>query len=534
MKYKNSFFKIRIKEDGTYLDVFPPKEDGKRLDIREVVSFLEQKGFAGFSIDALRKTLDLLQEKPLQIKISDTCAKAFDESATIITGKDNMIAYIRFYPPSTGGKLMTGREIRAELEREKILYGILEPVMEKLKTTRTYCTNIPIAKGMAPMPAKDTVIEYFFNTKPLAKPKVLEDGSVDFHALNLFSAVNEGDKLAKLTPHDPGKPGMNIYGKTIPQNRPKIRKLKYGRNITLSEDGTLLTSNVNGNVTLAEGTVFVSDTYKVAADVDASTGDIEYEGNVMVPGTVRTGFTIRAKGDIEINGVVEGATLIAGGNIVIKRGVQGMGKGKLCAGGDICAQFFESANVFADGDVLAGSILHSHIQSGGKVVIHGRKGFIVGGELICETYVEANSIGNRMETQTIVKVGVKPELYEQTKALVPQVMDLKTAIEETTSYLKVYKEKLKRGIKLTPENVKQIKTYTERAEEMKAEYQQKNDTLQELRIQLTMGKKGSVKVLGNAYRGVMIYISNQSYAVKDVDKHSWYKIADGVVKPTPF
>ena len=45
MKYKNSFFKIRIKEDGTYLDVFPPKEDGKRLDIREVVSFLEQKGF---------------------------------------------------------------------------------------------------------------------------------------------------------------------------------------------------------------------------------------------------------------------------------------------------------------------------------------------------------------------------------------------------------------------------------------------------------------------------------------------------------
>ena len=464
MKYKNSFFKIRIKEDGTYLDVFPPKEDGKRLDIREVVSFLEQKGFAGFSIDALRKTLDLLQEKPLQIKISDTCAKAFDESATIITGKDNMIAYIRFYPPSTGGKLMTGREIRAELEREKILYGILEPVMEKLKTTRTYCTNIPIAKGMAPMPAKDTVIEYFFNTKPLAKPKVLEDGSVDFHALN----------------------------------------------ITLSEDGTLLTSNVNGNVTLAEGTVFVSDTYKVAADVDASTGDIEYEGNVMVPGTVRTGFTIRAKGDIEINGVVEGATLIAGGNIVIKRGVQGMGKGKLCAGGDICAQFFESANVFADGDVLAGSILHSHIQSGGKVVIHGRKGFIVGGELICETYVEANSIGNRMETQTIVKVGVKPELYEQTKALVPQVMDLKTAIEETTSYLNVYKEKLKRGIKLTPENVKQIKTYTERAEEMKAEYQQKNDTLQELRIQLTMGKKGSVKVLGNAYRGVMIYISNQS------------------------
>lgn len=534
MKYKNSFFRVRIKEDGTYLDVFPPIGDGKALDIQEIVDFLDKKGMPEFSVNALNKTLALLKDKPLQIKISDEMFESFDESAKIIVSKDKMIAYIRFYPPSTGGKIMTEREIRAELEREKITYGILKPVIEKLKNGRQYCTNIPIAKGVYPLPAKDTVIEYLFNIKPLARPKVLEDGSVDFHALNLFSTVKKGDVLAKLTPHDSGKPGMNIFGKSIPQNRPKVKKLKYGRNITLSEDGTQITSDVDGNVTLADGTVFVSDTYKVAADVDASTGDIEYEGNVMIPGTVRTGFTVRAKGDIEVNGVVEGATLIAGGNIVIKRGVQGMGKGKLEAGGDICAQFFESANVSSSGDIIAGSILHSNICSGGKIIISGRKGFIVGGEIICESYVEANSIGNRMETQTLIKVGVKPELYEQTKQLVPRVMELKAAIEETTSYLNVYKEKLKRGIKLTPENVKQIKTYTEHVEEMKKEFREKNDTLQELRTEISNGKKGSVKVLGNAYRGVMIFISSLSYAVKDEEKHSLYKIVDGNVKPTPF
>ena len=69
---------------------------------------------------------------------------------------------------------------------------------------------------------------------------------------------------------------------------------------------------------------------------------------------------------------------------------------------------------------------------------------------------------------------------------------------------------------------------------MKKEYVEKNDILQELRQELALGKKGIVKVLGNAYRGVMIYISSLSYAVKDVEKHSLYKIADGVVKPTPF
>lgn len=41
-------------------------------------------------------------------------------------------------------------------------------------------------------------------------------------------------------------------------------------------------------------------------------------------GNVTTGFAIKAEGDIIVNGVVEGATLVSGGNIVLKRGMQGM------------------------------------------------------------------------------------------------------------------------------------------------------------------------------------------------------------------
>lgn len=534
MKYKDSFFRVTIKDDGTYLGVFPPKDGGKSLDVKEVMDYLDRNKCPDYSVTALKKTFDMLSDRPLQIKISDQVIDPIHESAVVSISRDSMIAYIRFYPPSTNGKLMTEREIRAELEAKKIIYGISEQVIEKLKAARPYCVSIPIAKGTPPVKATDTVIEYFFNTKPLAKPKVLEDGSVDFHALNLFSTVKKGDVLAKLTPHDPGKPGMDIMGRRLPQNHPKIKRLKYGRNILLSEDGTTVTSELDGNVTLADGTIFVSDTYNVAADVDASTGDIEYEGNVSVPGTVRTGFTVRAKGDIEVNGVVEGATLIAGGNIVIKRGVQGMGKGKLEAGGDICAQFFESANVSANGDIIAGSILHSHVKSGGKIAISGKKGFIVGGEVICESYVEANSIGNKMETQTLIKVGVKPELYEKMKALVPAVADLKTTIEETTSYLNVYKEKIKRGVKLTPENVKQIKMYTEKAEALKQEYQEKNEELQNIRMEISLGKKGSVKVFGNIYRGAIINISSLCLPIKDTVSHSWFKILDGDIKSTSF
>lgn len=534
MKYKNSFFKIEIKEDGTYLDLYPKQSDGKELDIKEITEFFDTKGFKEYSTVVIKKALESLNDKPLRIKVSDKLMETFNESAKIKVSPDNMVAYIRFYPPSNGGNLMSKREILAELAKDNITYGIVEKVIDVFQMARQYCLNIPIAKGLKPVLAQDTKIEYCFNTRPLAKPKMLEDGSVDFHELNLFTKVNAGDVLAVLTPHTLGEPGKDIFGNVVTQNNPKIKTLKYGNNIAISEDKTQITSKVNGNVTLTDDTVFVSDTYNVAADVDASTGDIEYEGSVFIPGTVKTGFTVRAKGDIQVNGVVEGATLIAGGNIVIRRGVQGMSKGSLTAGGDICAQFFESANVEAKGDIIAGSILHSKISSGGSVKVSGRKGFIVGGEIVCNNYVEVNNIGNKMETQTIIKVGVKPELYDELKSLVSEVTELNEIYDEHVSYLNVYKEKVKNGMKLSPENLKQIKTYNAKLEEIKGEREEKNARLAVIRETLDEGKKASVKVWGNSYRGVTLFIASCVYIVKNMDVHSWYRIVDGEIALTPL
>lgn len=534
MKYKNSFFRLDIRQDGTYLIIYPVQSDGKALEYNEVAEFLDTHGCTDYSPKTLKNLLDGMGTNVSEMKMSEKRIPVFNESAKINITSDNMIAYIRFYPPSTGGKLMTKKEILSELELYKITYGISEKIIDIFLAARQYCLNIPVARGLKVVPAQDTRIEYCFDTKPLSRPKMLEDGSVDFHELNLFANVKKGQVLAKLTPHTLGEAGKNLFGEDVFPSKPKVKALKYGRNISISEDKTFITSNVDGNVTLTDDTVFVSDTYSVAADVDASTGDIDYDGSVIIPGNVRTGFTVKAKGDIQVNGVVEGANLIAGGNIVIKRGVQGLGKGTLNAGGDICAQFFESANVFAGGNVIAGSILHSNINSGGNVVVSGKKGFIVGGEVICKSYVEVNTIGNKMETQTIIKVGVNPELYEEMKVLVTEAGDINEKIEEIESYISVYKTKVKNGGKLTPENVKQIKDYNTKLVPLREEYDKRNSRLQEIKKELELGKKGSIKVSGNTYRGVSMYIASSVYIVKEKGVHGWYKIVDGDIRPTSF
>lgn len=97
-----------------------------------------------------------------------------------------------------------------------------------------------------------------------------------------------------------------------------------------------------GNVTLVNDTVFVSNVYEVPADVGTSTGDIDYDGSVEVRGNVLTGYTVKATGDITVNGAVEGATLISGGKIVHKAWNARHGKRRYEGRGDIISNFIES------------------------------------------------------------------------------------------------------------------------------------------------------------------------------------------------
>ena len=75
---------------------------------------------------------------------------------------------------------------------------------------RLYCTPIVLAKGIPVVEGKSAVIKYNFSTKLESKPKVLEDGTVDFHNLDIINHVNEGDVLAVMEPMVEGTPGKDL------------------------------------------------------------------------------------------------------------------------------------------------------------------------------------------------------------------------------------------------------------------------------------------------------------------------------------
>ena len=214
MKYTNGFFRLDIRENGVYLHIYPEKDGGKKIVIQELAEYLEKCGIHDYNLPELNKAIEKATEE-VDLFVTSNVISEVDEMAKVRVTDDRMLAIIRFYPPSMNGKFMTEKDIMNELARVNVTYGISAKVIKAYTMGQQFCRDIPIAKGVPVVQGKDAKVLYKFETSPTSKPKLLEDGSVDFHELNLFTSVKQGDLLAELIPEEQGTEGIDVLIYTI-------------------------------------------------------------------------------------------------------------------------------------------------------------------------------------------------------------------------------------------------------------------------------------------------------------------------------
>ncbi len=334
--------------------------------------------------------------------------------------------------------------------------------------------------------------------------------------------------LAKLTPAKQGEEGINVYGERVEPRQVSTPSFKYGLGCEISEDGLELKSLVNGNVSLVEDTVFVKDVYELN-DVDTSTGNIDYKGDVKVRGNVGSGFTVKASGTVEVTGVVESAVIEAGEDIIIGRGMNGMGKGELKAGRNIIAKFFENSKVTAGGYVHAEAIINSDVMAKTDVTVNGKKGNITGGSIRALGVIEAKSIGSEMGVETRIEVGTDPELKARIQMLEADTAKLKKAMEQLEPVLLAYTQRIKRGEKLNEDQLNQMKQINAKYKALGAAVQQE-EKVHEASLEKLKNAEGNgacVKVSGEAYAGTVICIQSAMKELKTPAQHTRF-VREGV------
>lgn len=528
----NQYFQMKFSEEKAYLHIFPATDGGLKLKISEVEDYLKLRQYDAYDLKELNTALQNNME-------TDICVGAWDgsvvrESMDIRISLDKMRVVCVFYPPSEGGELMDEKEIVSDLGYHKVRFGIKEDTVRQFLMERRYCTEYLMAEGVTPLHGKDARIEYMFPTSTKVQPLHNEDGTVNYKELNTIIHVQKGDLLARLIPEDPGVSGQNVYGEEIKPRTVKTAKLEYGRNISINEERTEIYSDVTGHVMFMKGKAFVSNVYEVPADVDNSIGNIEYDGSVHVKGNVKSGFSIHAEGDVIVDGVIENAKVCAGGQIIVKRGIQGMHRGTLQAESNIISKYIENATITAGGYVESEIILNSNVSAGGTVAVHGKKGLINGGVTRAANSIEADTLGTEMETPTVLEVGVDPARKERYMELKKTLADADQKLADTKVILDNYAGMIKRGERLPSDKLKYV-------QKMALEYKEKKNGLEPLRaemneihVEMMVAAHSYVSVGQKAFPGVTISIADLEYRVKDVIQHSKFKKQDGNIQAVPL
>jgi len=507
---RNGYFQLEEAEGGTGVRIYGPVDGGEPVQTVEVADYLDARGYT-YDLSVLRTTVD----ETGFLLLSEIIMPKERESYYLYISEDLMQATIRFFAPTKGGDNLTYDELMVDLKYRYITYGIQEDTLKDyfLSADKPYCTDIIVAKGLFPRQGRDAEIKYFFNTDLNTKPTLKEDGSVDFFNLNTVCSCFKNQELARIIPADEGDYGYNIKGERL---RPRdVRKgyLKYGRNIDISDDHLSIFSRVDGHVTLVDDKVFVSNVLQVE-NVDISTGNINFDGSVEVNGNVCANFEVRAKGNIKVRGVVEGALLVAGGDIIIERGINGMGKGVLAAKGNIVSKFMENVTASAGGYVSTDSILHCKIMAGDEVNVSGRKGFITGGHVCALNSINVKTLGSAMGAATVVEVGARPEVKTRFIELQKQAEELTKTLSNIEPTLNNFDAKKNSGMKIDRERLKYILTlrqlHIQKSTELD-EVKKEIDLLQEL---LENRNNAQVAVQGDVFPGTRVVISDVSMVVQ--------------------
>lgn len=531
---QNGYFQIICGNNGTVLKIFPPKDGGAPVAVRETMEYLNRFGIK-YDLLMLNQRIanSFDSETEYAFTLNLDSALEIRENYILTISPDKMCAYARFYPPSEKGERMTIEEFLGDLVHKNIRFGILEEEIAGFFANPRYCTDIKVAEGKPPRHGTDARIEYYFETDLSTKPTLKEDGSVDFFNLKTVSHCKQGEVLARLFPEDSGEAGRSIYGEEIKPREVKKEKLQFGKNVLLSENKLEIIADADGHVTLLNGVVSVSNILQVD-NVDVSTGNINYDGSVVVKGNVFANFSVKAKGNIEVTGVVEGAWMEAGGNIIIARGMNGMAKGILKAEGNVVAKFIENAKVRAGGYVSTESILHSEVIAGTDIQVTGKRGFITGGKVSAMDLIQVKTLGSGMGADTIVEVGATQEIRKNMMQLQQQILDCKRIIESLQPVLNLMAQKLSQGIKFKPEQLKNIKEMVDADKKKKKELRECLQKMNDLQVILDKSDKARVEVNDCVYPGTKICVADVSMIVKDNLHYCSFVKSQGEVKMVPL
>ncbi len=402
---------------------FAPEGNTNAITLDELMQAINAAGFGGYRIHqhALEEaTAKYNIGEAFEIKVGD----ALDGQFAIRIDADLLAAYLSCTLP-LGGAPVQRQSVLQEAERKAISVPLdLEAIDKAL---REGGNDILIAHGKAPVAGADGKIESLVPSMKTRSPHLDTHGLADFRDLGEIVTVHAGDALMRLIPPTSGTPGETVTGKTLPVRPGK--KIAFAAKldgvIPDPKDPNMLIAAISGCPSVLKNGVSIDPIYSVQ-DVDLHVGNISFDGTVHVSGDVHADMSIKATGDIYVDGTIEDAMLEAGGDIIVKGGIIGSSEqhaelterypATIKCDGTCTARFVQNTHISAKKGIFIHDVaMQSELTAGHQIVVGdkgSRKGEIIGGVARATMLVKAQIIGSSSDVKTIIIAGADQLLHE--------------------------------------------------------------------------------------------------------------------------
>lgn len=317
----------------------------------------------------------------------------------------------------TSAERLRARVCEQGVPEELVFLDVLKRVAVELAAGRGV-KGVLIAKGRPVEHGTDA--ELFLDFMDLTMDPSTVDGVVDHRDRGKPMFVEAGAVLGNIRYETQGRTGLSTTGNELPPIVGRALNVTMGEGIEVAENGVIHT-RYPGFLVFSDQVLEVRRDYRIQGDVDYTTGHITLEqGDVFVEGGVLPGFRIETPGRVEIKGDVEGASITAGGDVII-HGIVVEGAGCTVRSGGIvrASRIAGACKIIALGDVeVKTEVYGSSVQTASGLRVPGR---VIGGTVLAVGGVEVGVLGGAAYTETRVAVGRCAETLTEVSARVAEL-----------------------------------------------------------------------------------------------------------------
>jgi len=206
-------------------------------------------------------------------------------------------------------------EIIVLLNKRNISYGVKHNyINEIINTKEDISGKYLIAEGKKAVAGKNA--EIIKNDKYK---------NIKENIFNVIDSIDKGEIICYKKEAKPGKPGINVFSENISPPPVKDIKLQAGKNVKITEDSLKAIALIGGQPKIIRrrytAKIKINKQYIIHGDVDKHTGNIKYDGDLLVKGDITDYFNVDVGNDLKVNGNIANSEVKNQGNLYVKNNI---------------------------------------------------------------------------------------------------------------------------------------------------------------------------------------------------------------------